>query len=423
METGNIEQEQNPTQTTDEQQPTLRKILNQKGSTIIVLGIIFLIFIVGAIGYLLLKREDTAIFQSQPNQQNSVAAPVKNDLPRFIYRTDILYWQEGDKTTHIFLFDPNTKQGKEILSIPTTKARNLSRISLSPNGGKIAYSLFEQTVIGTGAPDINRELWLVNSDGSDNKLVFSDKTEGSIFDYLTWSPDSNFLIFYNNSRESYKVSISDGKTEKMPRLPGKISGWFNNNKLGFEQAKPTGCPPENECYPSYKAILTNEDGSQTVEVYDPPKDYDPLTIYSWLKDGSGVVKVDRKTITHFDFATKKETEIIKFAPKETGSLIMFPKTNSAIVSVRSGESITEFVTLYNLDLGTDKLSKIKTYNESADVISVSGDEKYYLIKYGNRLQGNTAYPIEKGLEVYDMNGNLVSGAPFKSNIQPLGFIN
>lgn len=391
----------------------------QKGfAGVLVLLVVVIIVAVG--GYLYLQQNK----QGRPSTETVNVPSVKKDLPSFIYYVSLLYWQEGDKTTHIYSFDPNSKQEKEILSIPTTKEKNLSRISLSPDHKRVAYSLFEQTVIGTGAPNINRQLWLVNTDGTNNKMIFEDKSKGEIIHPLIWSPDSKYLIFINNYKEAYKVSVEEGKVDKMADpLSYRLTGWFTNNKLGFEQAKPTGCPPEDECYPAYQAILTNTDGSEPTVVYDPPKDYDPLTGYSWLRDGSGIVKADRKAITHFDFASKKETEIIKFAPKESGSLIIFPKTNSALVSIRSGESITEAVTLYKLDLVSDKLSKVKTYNESVDVISVSGDEKYYLIKYGNKLQGNTAYPIEKGLEVYDMTGNLVSETPYKWSVEPLGFTN
>ena len=43
---------------------------------------------------------------------------IKN--PSFLYYTNLLYWENGDHRTHIYSYNPNTNQEKEILILPTT---------------------------------------------------------------------------------------------------------------------------------------------------------------------------------------------------------------------------------------------------------------------------------------------------------------
>lgn len=348
-------------------------------------------------------------------QKNQQAIPTKRQYQRFIYCTVSRFAEKygGEYTTHVYVYDPDSKQEKEIISIPTTKAINLSRISISPDRKKIAYSIFEQTVPDTGAPYINKELWLVDVGSLKRTLVFSDKKEGSIIDYLTWSPDGSYLIFYNNSKEPYKYSVAESKNEKMNNFPGIIAGWFTNGKLGFEKADTSRCSG-GECYNPNKALLTSLDGSESVEVYAPNKD-EIYTPYYWLNNGSGFVRTKVNSIIRYDFESKKETEIIKTTTQNgrLGTITMFPKSNSALIAVWDGDTI-----IYRVDFDTNVSTKIKAYTgELTFSMDISDDEKYYLLQ-----QINVYFGTETKIDLVSNDGNLIDQTGSKKDMQLFGFI-
>ncbi|MBP7832255.1 MAG: PD40 domain-containing protein [Candidatus Levybacteria bacterium] len=366
------------------------------------------------IGFLMFILVGAAVFlwAFQPHTSFKPENLITPTFPDFIYSFRAVDPQyEGDHATYIYRYDLNNKQEKYLFTIPTTKTRFLFRIELSPDGKKIAYSVSEDS------PSDNKQLWVINSDGTNPKMVY--QSNNSAIAYLTWSPDSKNLIFYDNASSPqatpYMLSLDTGTVKKMNLLAGTLEGWFSNNKLGFTEANPTnGTCGESHCFPTHKATLTDFDGSKP-QVYDPVKN-DISTRYFWLKDGTGLIKANQDGLTHYDFSTKKE---VKISEKSGIDLMMFPKSKSAILlrGEKGGRDI------YRLDLSTNKLTKIKTLTGyQADLKLISDDEKYFLVSY-RIVDSTSGFTTDEGIMIYDMNGNLMKQAPLTYyHKEPIGFV-
>jgi len=134
-----------------------------------------------------------------------------------------------------------------------------------------------------------------------------------------------------------------------------------------------------------------------------------------LNDGNGFVRTKLNSIIRYDFASKKETEIIKTTTQNgrLGRIAMFPKSNSALIAVWDGDTI-----IYRVDFDTNVSTKIKAYSgELTFSMDISDDEKYYLLQ-----QTNAYFRTETKIDLVSNDGNLIDQTGSKKDLQLLGFI-
>lgn len=418
-----------------------KNFLNRPGTliTAITITVLGIVFVVGGYLFNIRKNQPADNYSQQPilnNNQKTNVSPQKSKLPSFLYYSypPFLYFSQdggltagyewnGDFTTRIYHYDPNTKTKKEILSLPTTLNLSLQDGKISPDGKKLAYILNDEN-FPQSRTKRKSELWLVDADGSNNTLIYrDDKQNTNHISNLYWSPDTNYLIFSSGYLgQIYKVSITDKKLEKVNLpLQARIAGWFSNNKLGFEITDTEGCT--GDCYHiKIKTFLSNPDATGQEEVFSPKEK--ELAGYYWLYDGNGIIteQLHGKRFYYYDFIKRSETEISNI-PQNIPQIRVFatyPKSSAVLLTANDGGD-----TLYKLDFSSApmKYSSIKVIQEETNrpreisQMAISNDEKYYLLRKSIPASGMDIF-----IEIVTNEGLTIDKIGPQNDISILGFV-
>lgn len=180
METDKIPQKTSMTQAQLENEPIRKGLLNQKGSFLLILGVIIILVVFGTGRYFLMQKQNPEIPPSQiPTQQitskfQGTAAFIRDDnlwvlvnrvekqLTNDAVPTEILYWTGLPKPWY-------------------------SNPQISPNGKQIAF------LKNSSDNTYNRSLYVVDVDGNNMKQLTNDVDWGEPL--IQWSKD-NDEIFY-----------------------------------------------------------------------------------------------------------------------------------------------------------------------------------------------------------------------------------
>lgn len=114
----------------------------------------------------------------------------------------------------------------------------INSLAISPDGSKIAYSLFQRS----GQPG-TEEIWIRDSDGRNARQV---TRMGSISYQPSWSPDSSRLIFSSNKSGNYDLWIiaEDGSSLKQltdhHSYDGHPSWSLDGNRIVFQSTRGGG---------------------------------------------------------------------------------------------------------------------------------------------------------------------------------------
>ena len=153
----------------------------------------------------------------------------------------------------------------------------ISSPKISPDGKKVVYVRNGMDVMKDGK---TTRLWIINSDGSDNKpLTGKDRNELN----AAWSPDSSRIAFTtetNHGSEIFAYWLEDGKSTRLTQLARSPSGinWSPDGKqLAFSMLVPE----------SPQVLVTAPAKPKDAEWADAPK---VTTRLSHEKDGAGVVE-------------------------------------------------------------------------------------------------------------------------------------
>ena len=104
---------------------------------------------------------------------------------------EIIFEDINRSVTNIYIMNSDGTKLKKIVD-------SASSPEWSPNGKKIAYYTYDDQI----------EIWVVNPDGPEKKIVFIDY-EHSIFNKFGWTSDSKYLLLNNGSNTITKVNIDD----------------------------------------------------------------------------------------------------------------------------------------------------------------------------------------------------------------------
>ncbi len=394
-------------------------------------AVLLIITVIGAGGYMfwINGNHDTAKITKSQSENIIFTNKQVSQLPIILYSFHkgirAFGHEQDDFTTHIYRYDFNTKDKKEILTLPTTMDFRFSEVKISPDGKKMVYVLSRKGFPMNGHKN-QSELWLVNTDGSQNTLVFADEKDdiNQVVD-LFWSPDSDAFVFSDGYfGQKYKVSIAHKKPQKI-NLPSqsRIAGWFSNSKLGFTIADWEGCI--GECFHSKEnAFFANLDGTSQEQVYKPKeKEFSPA--YYWLYKGNGIIRDLRDEKYYYDIKTKKEMIITGIPQIRTATI--FPKSDSILLS-----TLDRTHKLYRLDVSLAGI-KQKEIPISQDEINkqreiwsifISPNEKFYMVLKSSPtgVKDNTPIDGENNIiELMDSSGRHISRVE-QQNGRALGFI-
>jgi len=153
---------------------------------------------------------------SPPSQTESELGASK---ARVIYLND-----DEKKHKQIFIVDINGGGPRQI----TDAAKGVTDFALSPDQSQVIY--IKQT------EDIDYELWLLNLDSAENKMMFSCKQANC--SQPIWSPDGNHIVYEymplnEGSSSLWWIDIASGKAQPVfqeARLPGTSPRWSPNGK-------------------------------------------------------------------------------------------------------------------------------------------------------------------------------------------------
>lgn len=307
------------------------KLMNQKGFNMIVGVILIAIVFLGL--FLLLNY-----------------IHYKNiKKPSFLYYTNLLYWQNGDHTTHVYFYNPNSNQETEILKLSTTSnfsLRGKDDIRTSPDRTKIAYVLTEETEPGMGSSRmVKSDLYIANVDGTNPKLVYSS-TEGRWIPFFYWSHDSLSIKFMTS-------------------------------------------------------------------LYAPPIYYQ----YNFQDNTTRVISDKEYNSGREDLGDNKVFELSKRLL--SFKLPFLPKDKSTLSLERDNNNHSLKVLLTNID-SQDSRVVLKLNDNDGFLGPISSDGDYFLYRPGNDSSGNK---IQRGIELYFMNGVLLAQAPFRPFAEFIGFTN
>jgi len=101
--------------------------------------------------------------------------------------------KEDISVTKIMVFDISKRMNIKVFESP--KKSYITQASISPDGGKVIFEMSPQN-------GEKIELYLIDTDGSNLKLLFAGKTPA-------WLPDSKHIIFLSNKIEPHKESLVD----------------------------------------------------------------------------------------------------------------------------------------------------------------------------------------------------------------------
>jgi hypothetical protein len=268
---------------------------------------------------------------------------------------------------------------RNIFSVP--EGRYLKKATISPNGEKIAY------VMGDNNNNNNLQLWIVNSDGTNNQLIFDD-VDLSGPDFLVperWSMDNTkiYLETANDGVESdaYLYAILDVPTKTIQKLPFKIEtdhensyngSYFSfsqdNKKLAFVEFDKTDEGVMSSPIPPYKLKIV---GLATLAVEETLSNQKDLYEYpSWSPDGKKIsYKLNNETWI-FDIVTKEKTlSAVPINAWLSNDRIIYVENSDSYAN----ENVIYFSALYSSKIdGTEKklIDSLKSGSGSPESIHI-----------------------------------------------------
>lgn len=401
---------------------------HRRGSALVIILGVFLLISICTAGYFYWQTQQKSqppFTNIQENQQTGfpttaptvtpIQKPTTTEANKLLYYSGSSYGQ--DPITNLYKFDPVTNQENGILTLPTTKNFFVSRFVVSPDGGKIVFTLLEN---GENNLKKSRQLEMINTDGTNRKTIFSDNQPSqAIIDGIIWSPDSKMLIFTSDytTDKRYVYSLQTGKLDKLSTtIPGGFPGimaWFPNNKVAYEISTNPNC--QGDCYAANKVFTSNLDGSTSQGVFTPEAKelYSP---FYYLPNGEGFIRTNGQDIVKYDFATKKYSTLVhtNTTSGRLGRITFFPISNAALILVWDGDS-----TVYKVNLDNNSTTKLANYTGEITLgMAISGDEKQYAIQ-----KTNAYFDSETNIEILDSSGKVLNQTTTKKNLGLLGFVN
>lgn len=320
METENTNLQSNPAQASIQNEPNQRVINDQKSNFLLILGAIFLIVVVGVIGYIFYKNNSTSgkkAVSQENNSSNNISQPsVKlEQLPKLAYIETFGIAVPDDKSPdlgRVFVLNSDGTDKKLLYKFDRADLVNVPGFPLySPN----THEIIKNTKKGIVAIDINtskvRNLYEAKSNNNTSiqsaSFVMSDD-KNSI--YITSYDVTQGGSIVNTKK--YKVSLTDRNNP-----PQEISSYTLRQQPYFDSrsgkdvevnVKDSTVGGAGTFINSSEIIVTNTSlNSKKSFIYDKPGEIEPLFItsnYFYFKVNQCCASTDRlPSMTQFNLDT------------------------------------------------------------------------------------------------------------------------
>jgi dipeptidyl aminopeptidase/acylaminoacyl peptidase len=291
-------------------------------------------------------------------------------------------------------------EARRLHSIDVFQLEYADDVQISPDGSRIAYIRISHDIMTDRA---RRNLWLVNSDGSDNRPL---RSEAKNFGSPRWSPDGKRLAYVSaleGSPQLYVRWMDSGQTALLTNLveaPNAIAWSPDGRSIAFTQL----VPAERE--PLAKPPAKPE-GAQ----WAPPVKVIDSVVYR--ADGAGYLKSGYQHIFIVSAEGGTPRQLTDGNFNHEGPLSFTPDGGHIVFSANRGpdwERDPQESNVFSVDIATQKLTQLTERKgpDNSPVASPDGRKIAYL-GYDDKYQG---YQVTH-LYVMDADGGnqrLVTGA-------------
>lgn len=267
-------------------------------------------------------------------------------------------------------------------------------VQISPDGSRIVYVRTSFDIMTDRA---RRNLWIVNSDGTNNRPL---RSEAKKFTLPRWSPDGTRIAYVSNadgSPQLYVRWMDSGQTALLTSLveePDAIAWSPDGKSIAFTQLVPASKPP----------LATPPSKPEGAQWAPPVKVIDSVT---YRVDGTGYLETGYQHIfvVSSDGGTPRQLTSGDF--NHEGPLSFTPDSKRVVFSANRGEDWElnpQDSNVFAVDIASLTLAQLTTRNGPDNLPVVSPDgRKIAYVGYDDRLQG---YQITR-LYVMDIDGKNV----------------
>ena len=194
---------------------------------------------------------------------------------QFLAYVDGIVWK-GAAEDHVFVLDLKTGQHRRLT---TAGSGDAGVAAISPDGNQVAYEWIN--------PDGVRELRIIGTDGSGDRLLYSNPYLSNWLDPMDWSPNgSHVLVILRLSVDTYQialVSVANGSVRVVKTFDwyaqwGKMSFSPDGRYIVYDR------PPEKGSSQRDIFVLRSDGGSEAALVVHPANDL----FLAWTPDGTRI---------------------------------------------------------------------------------------------------------------------------------------
>jgi len=267
---------------------------------------------------------------------------------------------------------------RRLHSIDVFQLEYADDVQVSPDGSRIVYVRVSHDIMTDRA---RRNLWIVNSDGSNNRPL---RSEAKNFSSPRWSPDGTRLAYVSaaeGSPQLYVRWMDSGQTALLTNLthgPDAIAWSADGKSIAFTQLvpadkKPLATPPPKP------------EGAQ----WAPPVKIIDSVVYRF--DGAGYIEPGFQHIFIVSAEGGSPRQITDGEFNDDGPLSFTPDGKQLVFSANRGkdwEREPQNSEVFSVDIATQKLTQLTTRvgPDNSPVVSPDGRKIAYL-GYDDRFQG------------------------------------
>ena len=267
---------------------------------------------------------------------------------------------------------------ERLQSIDVFQLEYADDVQISPDGSQVAYVRVSHDIMTDRA---RRNLWLVNSDGTNNRPLRSESKSSMS---PRWSPDGTRLAYVSaaeGSPQLYVRWMDTGQTALLTNLvqaPGAIAWAPDGKSIAFTQLVPTRKPP----------LAAPPEKPEGANWAPPVKVIDTVV---WRADGEGFVQPGYNHVFIVSAEGGTARQLTEGDFNDDGPLSFTPDSKHLVFSSNRGpdwERDPVDGEIYSVEIASGSLTQLTSRDgpDNSPVVSPDGRKIAYL-GFDDKLQG------------------------------------